>query len=87
VEGVNRSDIDSHADASVVGKYALLFNDFDREVTVSRYDPSGETKLLWIVFAALGYAIPQTGKTVLLIIHQGIFLPHLEHSLLRTMKM
>jgi hypothetical protein len=34
VEGVNRSDLDSHADASVVGKEAVVFNDFDREVTV-----------------------------------------------------
>jgi hypothetical protein len=43
VKGVNRSDLDSHADACVVGKEALIFNDFDREVTVSAYDPSGET--------------------------------------------
>jgi hypothetical protein len=40
-----------------------------------------------IVSAALGYVIPQTGKTVLLIIHQGIYLPHLEHNLLSTMQM
>jgi hypothetical protein len=38
-------------------------------------------------FAALGYVIPQTGKTVLFIIHQGIHLPHLEHNLLSTMQM
>jgi hypothetical protein len=44
VKGVDRSDLDSHADACVVGKYALLFNDFDREVAVSGHDPSGETK-------------------------------------------
>jgi hypothetical protein len=42
VEGVNRSDLDSHADASVVGKEALLFNDFYRKATVSGYDPDGE---------------------------------------------
>jgi hypothetical protein len=44
-------------------------------------------KSLRIVSAALGYVIPQTGKTVLFIIIQGIHLPHLEHNLLSTMQM
>jgi hypothetical protein len=34
VEGVNRLDLDSHADASVVINEALLFYDFDRKVDV-----------------------------------------------------
>jgi hypothetical protein len=60
VKGVNRSDLNSHADACVVGKEALIFNDFDREFTVRGYDPSGETKSLRTVSAALGYAVPET---------------------------
>jgi hypothetical protein len=87
MEGVNGSNIGSHADASVVGREALLFNDFNCEVIVSGYDPVGETKSLRSVSAAMGYVIPQTGKTVILIIHQGIHLPHLEHNLLSTMQM
>jgi hypothetical protein len=87
VEGVNRSYLDSHADASMVGKEALVFNYFNCEVTVSGYDPAGETNSLRIVSAALVYGITQTGKTVILIIHQGIHLPHLEHNLLSTMQM
>jgi hypothetical protein len=86
VEGINRSDHDSHADSSVVGKETLFFNDFNREVTTSGCDTYVETKSLQIVSAALGCVIPQTGKTVLLGIHQGIHLPHLEHSLLSTMQ-
>jgi hypothetical protein len=84
---VNRSDLDSHAEACVVGKEALLFNYFDREVTVSGYDPSGDTKSLSTVSVALGYVIPETGKNVLLIIHQAISLPTLDHNLLSTMQM
>jgi hypothetical protein len=86
VKGVNRSDLDSHADACVVGKEALIFNDFDREVTVIGYDPSGDTKSLRTVSAALGYVIPETGKNVLLIIHQAISLPTLDHNLMSTMQ-
>jgi hypothetical protein len=87
VKGVNRSDLDSHADACVVGKEALIFNDFDREVTVSGCDPSGETKSLKTVSVALGYVIPETRKNVLLIIHQAISLPTVDHNLLSTMQM
>jgi hypothetical protein len=87
VEGVKISYLDSHADAFVVGKEALLYNDFDREVTVYGYDPAGETKSLCSVYAFMEYVIPQAEKMVILIIHQGIHLPHLEHNLLSTMQM
>jgi hypothetical protein len=87
VEESNRSDIDAHADCCVCGKEVLIFNDFDREVTVTGWDPEGATKLLRIVTAALGYTIPEKGKTVLLIIHQSIFNPTLNHKFLSIMKM
>jgi hypothetical protein len=69
VKEVNRSDLDSHADCCVCGKEVLVFNDFDREVTVAGWDPEGETQSLKIVSAAMGYTIPENGKTVLLIAH------------------
>jgi hypothetical protein len=31
----------------VCGKEVLVFNDFDREITVTGWDPEGETKSLW----------------------------------------
>jgi hypothetical protein len=71
VEAVNRSDIDSHADFSVCGKEVLVFNDFDREVTVTGWYPKGETQSLRIVSAAMGYTIPQSGQNALLIAHQS----------------
>jgi hypothetical protein len=87
VEEVNRSDLDSHADCCVCGKEVLVFNDFDREVTVAGWDPEGETQTLSIVSSAMGYTVPESGKTVLLIAHQSIFSPSLSHNLLRTMQM
>jgi hypothetical protein len=56
-------------------------------VTATGWDPEVETKSLRIVSDALGYTIPQTGKTVLLIFHQSIFSPSLDHNLLCTMHM
>jgi hypothetical protein len=54
---------------------------------LSGYDPAEDTKSMRIVSAALGYVIPQTGKTVILIIHQGIHLPHVENKFLNTMQL
>jgi hypothetical protein len=87
VEEVNRSDLNSHADCCVCGKEVLVFNDFDREFTVTGWYPEGETQSLIIVSAAMGYTIPKSGKTVLLIVHQSIFSPSLNHNLLSTMQM
>jgi hypothetical protein len=83
----NRSDLDSHAECCVCGKEVLVFNDFDRYVTVTDWDPEGETNSLRIVSAAMGYTIPETGKTVLLIVHQSIFSPTLNHNFLSTLQM
>jgi hypothetical protein len=87
VEEVNRSDLDSHAYCCVCGKEVLVFNDFDREVTVAGWDPTGETQSLSIVSAAMGYTSTESGQTVILIAHQSIFSPYLSHNLLSTMQM
>jgi hypothetical protein len=87
VEEANRSDLDSHADCCVCGKEVLVFNDFDLEVTVTGWDPAGENQSLRIVSASLGYIIPQSGNTVLLIVHQSILSPTLNQNLLSTMQM
>jgi hypothetical protein len=86
VVGGDISDLDSHTYASLIGKDALVFNYFNREVTVIGYDTAGETKYLGIVSDALGCVTPQTGKMVVLIIHQGTHFPQLEHNLLSTMQ-
>jgi hypothetical protein len=87
VEELNRSDLDSHAECCVCWKEVLVFNDIDREVTVTVWDPEGEPQSLSIVSAEMGYTIPESGKTVLLIAHQSIFSPSLSHNLLSTMQM
>jgi hypothetical protein len=87
VEEGNRSDLDSHADFCVYGKEVLGFNDFDREVRVTGWDPEGETQSLRIVSAALGYTIPDSGETVIAIVHQSILSHTLNHNLLSTIQL
>jgi hypothetical protein len=83
----NRSDLDSHADCCVCGKYVLVLNDFDLEVTVTGWDPEGESQSLRIVPAEMGYTLPQSGQTVLPIVHQSIWRPTLNPNLLSTMQL
>jgi hypothetical protein len=65
----------------------LFFNDFDREVTFAGWDAEGENQSLSIVSAEMGYTIPESGHTVLLIAHHSIFSPSLSHNMLSTMQM
>jgi hypothetical protein len=53
VEEGHMSELDSHADCCVCEKEVLVINDFDREVTVTGWDPQGETQSLWIVSSSL----------------------------------
>jgi hypothetical protein len=56
-------------------------------LVVSQTVSEWSTSSLKTVSASMGYTIPEIGKTVLLIVHQGISLPHLGHNLLSTMQM
>jgi hypothetical protein len=85
-----RSDLDSHANASVVGMEVITFQDFERPVNVSGYDPKGPVAMaLKTVSAGIAYDVPGSGsgRVVVLILHQAINLPHLPHNLLNPMQM
>jgi hypothetical protein len=69
VKEVRRSDLDSHSDACVVGKEALILQDFDHGMNVSGHYPDDEKRFMKTVSAVLGcYAIPETGKIMILIV-------------------
>lgn len=83
-----RTELDSHADTCVVGKHALILMDFDRPVNVIGYDPSlGTTKDLRTVSAAIAYDDPETGETRVMVIHQAVHIPTLQHNLLCPMQL
>jgi hypothetical protein len=55
--------------------------------TVTGWDPEGETHSLQSISAALGYTMPQSGKAVILIVHQSILSSTFNHNFLSTMQM
>jgi hypothetical protein len=53
-----RSDLDSYADASVVGMEVITFHDFERPVNVSGYDPKGPVAMaLKTVSSVMAYDV------------------------------
>jgi hypothetical protein len=82
-----RSDPDSHADTIVVGMEVITFQDFERPVNISGYDPKGPMAMvLKTVSAGMAYDLPGSGKVVILIVHQAINLTQLPHNLLNPMQ-
>jgi hypothetical protein len=78
----NTTDLVSHADQCVVGSNLLIVQDFDRPVSVRGFDPNGPTNSsLRTVSATLAYDCPRTGQTNVLVVHQAIYLPTMQHNL------
>jgi hypothetical protein len=66
-----RSDLDSHANASVLGMEVITFQDFELPVNISGYDPSGPIAMNFkTVSAGMVYYMPGSGKVVILIVYQ-----------------
>ena len=70
-----------------MGRNSLLVHDYDRPINVSGFHPSAPVNNnLRQVSAALAYDDPLTGETTILLVHQAIYVPELEHNLLSTMQ-
>ncbi len=55
---------------------------------VTTYDPKGKpAKSMKTVSAALAYDDPESGEVIILVLHQAISIPHLEHNLLSTFQL
>ena len=79
-------ELDSHADTCVLGQHAYIFQDYNRPVHVEAYDPKLGSTEYQTVSGAVAYTDPSNGRTLLLLIHQAIYIPHLDHHLLCPMQ-
>ena len=84
----SQTDLDSHADQCAIGSNSLGIHDFDRPINVTGYNPNGPVNsIICTVFAALAYDDVLTGESVILVVHQAIYIPDLSHNLLSTMQL
>ena len=79
-------ELDYHADISILGGGALVVADFNKPVNDQGYNPSLETKTYRTITGSVGYCDPTNGSNYHLVIHQGIFIPDLDHHLLSPMQ-
>ena len=84
-----RTELDSHADISVVGRdTALLIHDYKTPVRVQGYNGDvGERSNCRIVSAVVAYDHPASGDVYMLVIHQAILIPNMPHNLLCPMQL
>jgi hypothetical protein len=71
----------------VLGKHCLVIHDYERPIEVRGYDPKGPPYTAKTVSAAVAYQDNVTGGIVILIFHQALLIPHLEHNLLSPIQM
>ena len=84
-----RTELDSHADTSVVGRNtALLIHDYETPVRVQGYnEDAGKRSNCRIVSAVVAYDHPASGDVYILVIHQAILIPSMPHNLLCPMQL
>ena len=79
-------ELDSHADTCILGRDALIIQNFDRPVDVYGYDKIHGKSTYQTVSGVVAYHHPVTGECFHLVIHQAIHIPHLDHHLLCPMQ-
>ena len=73
---------ESHADLPVVGSEALIIKTHDRKVRVNGFTPALGSKTVDVVDAAVAYTCEFTGKELILVISNGLYLKEMNHNLL-----
>ena len=82
LEKVTATELDSHADSPVVGKYAKIIEDTGREVTVSGFTSAlGKPLTVPVVNAAVAYDCEVSGETRILVICNALCLKEMEVNL------
>jgi hypothetical protein len=75
-----RVELDSHADTCCVGNGVLIVNHTKQTVKVIPFLKSfGSVTKVPIVSAAIAYDDPKSGKVFILIVHQALHFPEMNH--------
>jgi hypothetical protein len=83
-----RTELDSHTDACVVGKNAMVFHETHQYVQVSPFSDSlGMLSHVPIVSATVAYDDYEIGETIVLKIHQALLIDAMDTNLLCPMQL
>ena len=74
-EELSRTELDSHANMPVVGRYAYIISNSGKTAEVNAFTPDVESMKIPIVDAAVQYDCPYTGKSVILVLRNALSVP------------
>ena len=72
---------------AVLGSNCYVFEETSRTINVYSYDPRLGSTERKVVSGCFAYDDPSTGQVVLLVVHQGLHIPHLAFSLIPPFQM
>jgi hypothetical protein len=78
----SRTELDSHANMPVVGKFAFIISNTGRIADVKAYTPDYDTMQIPIVDAAVKYECPYDGTTYILVIRNALHVPSMQNNLI-----
>ena len=78
----SRTELDSHANMAVIGRHAHILSTSDKTVEVNVFTPEHATIKASLVDATLQYDSPYDGKSYILIIRNGIYVPSMTNNLI-----
>jgi len=78
----SRTDLDSHANMCVAGKHAFVLADSGTTATVRAFSPEIEAIETSIVDCAFLYQCTYTNKTYILVAHNALYVPTMDHNLI-----
>ena len=81
-ENGGRTELDSHANMSVVGKHAYVVSESGRVAEVSPFTPDYTPMVIPIVDAAIMYVDSVTGVEYILILRNVLHVPSMENNLI-----
>ena len=77
------TELDSHADSPVVGRYCKILEDTGRKATVSGFTSElGKPMTVPVVNAAVAYDCDITGRTLILVICNALYFQNMEENLI-----
>ena len=79
-------ELDSCADTSILGRGALIIDNFNKPVNVQGCEPALRSNTYQTISGAIGYFHLVFGESFRLVIHQAINIPTLDHHMLYPMQ-
>jgi hypothetical protein len=81
-------DLDSHVDMDVLGSNCYVFKETGKTVNVFSYNPAlGGLTARNVISGFFAYDNLCSSRVILLIVHQGLHIPHLGYSLIPPFQM